>query len=170
MNKDFEKIIFDSEAYTYDDAKKYLIEDQGIENPTDDEIYDEINECNRIAFKDDRFEFACRGKDIEGTIIAIGDIGSLNGRKDGIKILQGFEDVMDFMTRYDSFKIYIDRYNIKGVGHHHDGTDYLTFREMHPRYFRDDIGDIFLSYENRVEQFVKNCTRSLRKYTKGYLY
>ena len=72
MAKDFEKIIFDSEFYTYDDAKKYLIEEQGIENPTDDEIYDEINECNRIAFKDDRFEFACRGKDIEGTIIAIG--------------------------------------------------------------------------------------------------
>ena len=76
---------------------------------------------------------------------------------------------MNFMTKYDSFKIYIDSYDIKGVGHHHDGTDYLTFREMHPRYFRDEIGDIFLSYENNVKQFVKNCTRSLRKYTKGYL-
>ena len=170
MTKDFEKIIFDSDAYTYDDAKKYLIEEQGIENPTDEEIYDEMSECNRIAFNDDRDEFANRGKDIEGTVIVIGDVGCWNGRKDCIKILNRFEDVMNFMTKYDSFKIYIDRYDIKGVGHHHDGTDYLTFREMHPRYFRDEIGDIFLSYENNVEQFVKNCTRSLRKYTKGYLY
>ena len=112
MTKDFEKIIFDSDAYTYDDAKKYLIEEQGIENPTDEEIYDEMSECNRIAFKDERLEFACRGKDIEGTIIAIGDIGSCNGRKDGIKVLQGFEDVMDFMTKYDSFKIFKNTMNI----------------------------------------------------------
>lgn len=168
--KDFECVIFDSEGYTYDEAKKYLIEDQGIENPTDDEIYDEINECNAIAFKDDRFEFATRDKNIEGTVIAVANVGRWNGRKDGIKVLQGFEDVMDFMARYDNFKIYIDRYNIKGIGHHHDGTDYLTFREVHPRYFRDDIEDIFLSYDGDVDRFVKNCTRSLRKYTKGYLY
>ena len=168
--KDFERVIFNSEGYTYDEAKKYLIEDQGIENPTDDEIYDEINECNAIAFKDDRFEFATRDKHIEGTVIAIANVGRWNGRKDGIKVLQGFEDIMDFMTRYDNFKIYIDRYNIKGIGHHHDGTDYLTFREVHPRYFRDDIEDIFFSYDGDVDQFVKNCTRSLRKYTKGYLY
>lgn len=170
MAKEFERIIFDSEAYTYDEAKKYLIEDQGIENPTDDEIYNEINECNRIAFKDDRFEFSTRDKHIEGTVIAIANVGRWNGRKDGIKVLQRFEDIMDFMTRYDNFKIYIDRYNIKGIGHHHDGTDYLTFREMHPRYFREDIEDIFISYDGDVERFVKNCTRSLRKYTKGYLY
>lgn len=168
--KNFERVIFDSEGYTYDEAKKYLIEDQGIENPTDDEIYNEIIECNRIAFKDDRFEFATRDKHIEGTVIVIGNIGRWNGRKDGFRILQGFEDVMDFMTRYESFKIYIDRYNIKGIGHHHDGTDYLTFREVHPRYFRDDIEDIFLSYDGDVDRFVKNCTRSLRRYTKGYLY
>ena len=168
--KDFERVIFDSEAYTYEEAKKFLIEDQGIENPTDDEIYNEIEECNCIAFKDDRFEFATRDKHIEGTVIAVANVGLWNGRKDGIKVLQGFEDVMDFMTRYDEFKIYIDRYNIKGIGHHHDGTDYLTFREVHPRYFRDDIEDIFLSYDGDVDRFVKNCTRSLRKYTKGYLY
>jgi hypothetical protein len=168
--KDFERVIFDSEGYTYDEAKKFLIEDQGIEDPTDDEIYNEIEECNRIAFKDDRFEFATRDKHIEGTVIAVANVGRWNGRKDGIKVLQGFEDVMDFMTRYDEFKIYIDRYNIKGIGHHHDGTDYLTFREVHPRYFRDDIEDIFLSYDGDVDRFVKNCTRSLRKYTKGFLY
>jgi hypothetical protein len=168
--KDFENIIFDSEGYTFDEAKKFLIEDQGIEDPTDDEIYNEINECNEIAFKDSRTEFASRDKNIEGTVIAIASVGRWNGRKDGIKVLQGFEDVMDFMTRYDSLKIYIDRYNIKAVGHHHDGTDYLTFREVHPRYFRDEIEDLFLSYENDVDRFVKNCTRSLRKYTKGYLY
>jgi hypothetical protein len=168
--KDFERVIFDSEGYTYDEAKKFLIEDQGIEDPTDDEIYNEIDECNRIAFKDDRFEFATRNKHIEGTVIAVANVGLWNGRKDGIKVLQGFEDVMDFMTRYDEFKIYIDRYNIKGIGHHHDGTDYLTFREVHPRYFRDDIEDIFLSYDGDVDRFVKNCTRSLRKYTKGFLY
>lgn len=168
--KDFERIIFDSEGYTYDEAKKFLIEEQGIENPTDDEIYDEINECNAITFKDERFEFVTRDKHIEGTVIAVANVGRWNGRKDGIKVLQGFEDVMDFMTRYDSFKIYIDRYNIKGIGHHHDGTDYLTFKEMHPRYFRNDIEDIFISYDGDVDRFVKNCTRSLRKYTKGYLY
>jgi hypothetical protein len=168
--KDFERVIFDSEGYTYDEAKKFLIEDQGIEDPTDDEIYNEINECNRIAFKDDRFEFATRNKHIEGTVIAVANVGLWNGRKDGIKVLQGFEDVMDFMTRYDEFKIYIDRYNIKGIGHHHDGTDYLTFREAHPRYFRDDVEDIFLSYDGDVDRFVKNCTRSLRRYTKGFLY
>ena len=77
--KDFERVIFDSEGYTYDEAKKFLIEDQGIENPTDDEIYDEINECNAIAFKDDRFEFATRDKHIEGTVIAVANVGRWNG-------------------------------------------------------------------------------------------
>lgn len=170
MAKEFENIIFDTEAYTFDEAKKFLIEDRGIENPTDDEIYDEINEHNSIALEDERSEFAFRDKNIEGTVIAIANVGRWNGRKAGIKILQGFEEIIDFMSRYDSFKIYIDRYNIKAIGHHHDGTDYVTFKEMRPKYFRDDIEDIFFSYENDVDRFVKNCTRSLRKYTKGYLY
>lgn len=171
MSKEFKRMVFDSEGYTYDEAKDFLINDQGIENPSDDEIYDEINECNQIALKDDRFEFATRTKNVEGNIIAIADVGRWNGRKAGIKLLDSLEDIIDFMTRYDSFELFIDRYNLKGIGHHHDGTDYLTFREIKPKFDYEHVETMFFNINETKDERIQNYyTRSLRKYFKGYLY
>lgn len=171
MSKEFKRMVFNSEGYTYDEAKDFLINDQGIENPTDDEIYDEISECNAIALKDERFEFACRSKNVEGEIIAIADAGRWNGRKTGIRLLDSLEDILDFMIRYDSFELYIDRYDLKGIGHHHDGTDYLTFREIKPKFDYEYVEEMFFNIngteDDRIQRYY---TRSIRKYFKGYLY
>lgn len=170
MAKEFKRTIFNSEGYTFDEAKKYLIEDQGIENPTDDEIYDEIYECNRIALKDERFEFQSRTKNLSNDIVVIADAGRWNGRKKGIKCLTSLEEIFDFMRQYNDFELYIDRYHLKGIGHHHDGTDYLTFKEIGPKYEFEDLTDVLFNSENGIEKIENKMSVSLRKYFKGYLY
>lgn len=169
MKKEFKRVIFNSDSYSYEDAKMYLIEDQGIENPSDDEIWDEINFCNNLAIKDERFEFAIRDKNINGPIIVIADVGRWNGRRTGVKRFNHFEEIIDFMTHYDSFEIYIDKYDLRGVGHHHDGTDFLMFR-MVPEMFNWDTVEYNILSNVETERVTKYYTRSLRKFLKGYIY
>jgi hypothetical protein len=74
------------------------------------------------------------------------------------------------MSHYDDWKLYIDRYQLKGIGHHHDGTDYLTFKEIKPKYDGETLENYFLNFENMFEKIKNNYTTSLRKYFKKYLY
>lgn len=168
MKNEFKRIIFDSEGYTFDQAKTFLIE-EGIESPSDDQIWDEINECNEITIKDERFEFALRDKLIETPIIIVADVGRWNGRRVGIKRLEHFEEIIDFMTRYDSFEIYIDRYDIRAIGHHHDGTDYILFRMLSDK-IDWDTAERNILINKDTDSSVKRYTRSLRKFLKGYMF
>jgi hypothetical protein len=170
MAKEFKRTIFDSEGYTFDEAKKFLIEDQGIENPTEDEIYEEIYECNYLALKDERFEFAQLDNKLKTRIVAIANVGRWNGRKAGLKNIGHLEEVIDFMRSYDSWELYIDRYQLKGVGHHHDGTDYLTFKEIKEKYDYETLEELLFCDDNAIDVIENKMTTSLRKYFKGYLY
>ncbi len=168
MKNEFMRVIFDTKGYSYDDAKKYLIEDNGIENPTDEDIYEEINNCQSIWINDEQAEFKAISPNVNNKIIVLADVGRWNGRKEAIKFFNSLEDILCFMSHYDDWKLYIDRYQLKGVGHHHDGTDYLTFKEIKSKYNDEMLENFF--YEGMFEKIKDNYTSSLRKYFKGYLY
>lgn len=170
--KEYERVIFDSDSYTYDDAKKFLVEDQGIENPTDDEIQQEIFDCQEIWFKDERMEMHCAGLKCDGKLVGIADMGLWNGRKYGYREYDSFEDILDRCAEYDSFKLYIDRGNLRAILHHHDGTHYVIFREIPPHIDPEKLENAILDDRLQKDEYrvLKNYSRSLRKYFKGYLY
>ena len=173
MSKEFKKIIFDTNGYKFDDAKRVLIEDCNIENPSDEDVYEEINNCNDIALRDEIAEFAHINKKIEGKIVAIADLGLWNGRKPGLKFFNSLEEIIYHMCTYDSWELYIDRYQLRGIGHHHDGTNYILFKELKSNVDSDSMeNDLIWSNlsPDEFEDKINFYTKSLRKYFKGYLY
>lgn len=61
------------------------------------------------------------------TIIAIADIGRWNGRCCGYKEFKSLDEI--FFSDCDYCKWYTDRFNLRGEGIHHDGCNYLLYRE-----------------------------------------
>lgn len=66
-------------------------------------------------------------KDVNGVIIAFGDLGLWNGRKQGYQILGDNIAGILQSTQYDA-EWYGDGYDIRGRMSHHDGTNYVLYR------------------------------------------
>ena len=101
----------------------------------------------------------------EGQIIAIADLGLWNGRRSGYKILNEHNINAIFKEmEWDECEFYADRYNVYMVNNHHDGTNFIMFREL-----KSDVNyERFLDmiYEGKPISPRTFCryTRSLRPY------
>lgn len=102
----------------------------------------------------------------EGEIIVFADLGLWDGRRTGYKL--GGHNIADqFYSDNDYSKWYIDRYDLKYTGVHHDGRNYYKYREIKP-----DLSEV--QYENLMakldeglsSQDMTRYTRSLRPYFK----
>ena len=105
--------------------------------------------------------------EINSKLIAIANIGRWNGRRCGYKELSyNLNSIFECWESCDYIKLYSEHGNIKGIGAHHDGTNYVTFRKL-----IDNITDSQLEllenaiYENagNVENYIKRYTRSIYK-------
>lgn len=102
-------------------------------------------------------------KTIDGVIIAFADLGLWNGRRDGArKFTDKINSIVD-SCGCDYFKLYCDRYNVRGTMSHHDGTHYLLYR-IAPTY---EIAEQIMDMASRgelTEDYFKRKTKSLRKH------
>ena len=110
----------------YEDWKEYLEEEY-----PDEDGYDEDDRWNRMyEINDEYFDDEIANLNIRTNgIIAIGDIGRWNGRVSGYKEVG--DRISDCLySECDYVKWYVDRYkNFRMTGHHHDGTNYVLYRE-----------------------------------------
>ena len=60
-------------------------------------------------------------------IVAIADLGLWHGRRTGYKLLDTVADCL--YSDCDEVKWYCDRYDFKATMSHHDGTNYIVYRE-----------------------------------------
>jgi len=100
-----------------------------------------------------------------GNILAIADLGFWYGRKQGCKVintqkLNGIFDVLG--SDYNYFKFYCDRYDVKATLHHHDGTHYITFREIKPNVNIQRLLDKIYNGEEVSQKEITRYTKSLK--------
>lgn len=118
--------IYDSQRY--EDTKQYFAEMFEDEEITSERIEDEI------AFEDEMLwgEFVDEYEDFFNLhrMVCIADIGRWNGRVQGYKVIETFDE---FRRCFDD----LDEFEIKDVdgaliveGCHHDGRNYYEFREL----------------------------------------
>ena len=121
-------------------------------------IYDEIGtilEC----------EIANLDIPTTGSIIAIADLGLWNGRRSGYKILNEHNVNAIFKEmQWDECEFYADRYNVRMVNHHHDGTNYVMFRELKPNVNHKHFLDMIYEGKPISSKTLCRYTRSLRPY------
>lgn len=96
-----------------------------------------------------------------GKIIAIADLGLWNGRKLGVKYYATIQSI--FSVREDEAKWYCDSYNLRSNLSHHDGTNYVLYREIIDEKRVDFLFDkIRNGVAGVTEKDFARCTRSLR--------
>ena len=99
---------------------------------------------------------------VNGVIVCFADLGLWDGHHNGAKtfgdnvknILYSSDDYLDW---------YCDRFNVRGTGIHHDGTNTYLYRVAKDREQADDLVNEIAYGDMTVEQFMK-ATKSLRPY------
>lgn len=138
---------------------EYTEEELTEERITQD-IYDDIDfwfeaeECNL-------------NKQLDGRILAIADMGLWYGRRTGYKILgHNLNEVLTSSIGCDDKEIYCDGRNVLAKGYHHDGTNYVEFREIREDRNIDTLLEKLYNNEEVSRKEINYYTRSLRPYVK----
>lgn len=157
--------VYTNNIYDIDEdyIKEWIVDNEDIEESeiTDDKIYDYWYRQIDIEYDDLRRTLKTADTQLENDIVAIADIGRWCGRVCGYKTLDDFTQVVSCFEDYNTLKI--DRYNnltLEAV--HHDGTNYITFRE-----FKSDLSDTQI--DNFLDKLYNGTAtkRDVTRYTKA---
>jgi hypothetical protein len=146
----------------WEDCFKELEEERKKEL-TESEKYDEMYELNNQYLEDERMNLNIQ---LDNSILVMGDLGLWDGRRQGYKIIKSGNIADILYTDCEYAEWYSDGYNIKSTQVHHDGTNYLLYREI-----KDDVDiDKFLDKIYNGEEITNNVlnkyTKSIAKYVK----
>ena len=152
---------------TYDwisdeDLMEHFCDSRGI-NPdevTGEDLMEEKSFLEGTYYDDDIENLNIR---TDGRILAIADMGLWNGRVQGYKL--GKNNVNEVMSigNSDEFELYQDRYDIRKISYHHDGRNYILFREIREDRSEEGIENFLNSIYNGEEI----SRRKLNYYTKS---
>lgn len=146
------------------EAREAFIEDgYSPDEITDEMLIGRIYEWNEMSLDDERCNLNI---ETDGYIVAFADLGFWNGRRKGMKLIgSNVRDIFDSDYGCDSHDFYVDPYNVRYNGSHHDGRHHLVFRMVESRYAAERLEEWFcgLDYEPTEEEFRKK-TRSIRKF------
>jgi hypothetical protein len=156
-------INLDIEDWRY--AYKEFLEMNDVDGDPDDEdaIYDWMHEMNGEYLYDEQRNL---NKQIDGRILIIADLGLWNGNKSGYKILgSNIKEIFNINSRgFDYAEFYGDGHNIKGVEHHHDGTNYYEYRVIREDRNIENLLDAIYNGEEISRKKLNYYTRSLYPY------
>ena len=131
--------------------------------PSEETIYKCICEDIDIGLEDEKYNL---DKELEGNILCIASIGRWNGRFQGYKLLgNNLKEILQSFA-CDEFHIYFDGFNIKSEGYHHDGRNYIEFREIRNNRDIENFLDIIYSGKKLTRNLINYYTKSLKPYIK----
>lgn len=155
MNK-AKRMIWSSD-YNVEDFKEWL-----------DECYPEADEYEReeLAYlqnqdylDDERMNL---GRIVAPAgIVLLADLGLWHGRTPAYKEINSGTVADCLQYRYDGAEFYCDRYNFCGIEHHHDGTNFYTYRAWKEN-LSEQQKDNFLQKWLRGEAMSNDVTRYTR--------
>lgn len=152
------RIIWDN---TDVDIDKWDFDPDWIEEykPTDEQKYERMYDDLNFFIDDERInlDIPCN------KILMIADLGLWNGRKQGYKIVDG--NVKNILyTDCDYAKWYADEKDIRGKLIHHDGTNYVLYREIKDMDTIDEFTDMIYNGVEIDDELLDKYTNSLRPY------
>lgn len=143
-----------------EDIKSTMAEEEA-EGLNKYDLWERIDEDNGFYLDDEK----CNLDQDAGRIVAFADIGTWRGRVPGYKVFDGYNlnNIFD-LYGCDYNRWYSDGYNICWEGVHHDGRNYVTFREIR----RDLTGAQLDRFEQKLADG-KLTDRDIRRYTVSLL-
>ena len=152
-------IIYDSNDI-YDDALRDETRAMIAEanNMDEDEVTDcMVDEAIMQGIEDERMNL---DKEVNGVIVAFADLGLWDGHHNGIKIVG--TNVSDILTDFggDMNTWFADRYNVRCVSRHHDGTNQILFRYVDDMDKARRLERRFMTEDMTEDKFVR-ATKTL---------
>ena len=152
-----------NEIEEFKEIARENLECNEVENITDDKVQEEVYYLIDMYYDDERLNL---NKRLNGRVIAIADLGLWYGRKQGYKVLSNNLNEVLGSISCDEVEILFDQYNVKAVGYHHDGSNYVLYRELREDRNIDNFLDKIYSGEEISSSTLNYYTRSLRPYIK----
>ena len=153
--------LADEIAQEEKEAKEYLLENgseagQGA-------IYEYIRDNEKFEYEDEQDNL---DKELDGNILCIASIGRWNGRVQGYKICgNNLKEVLGLFG-CDEIHVFFDGFNIKSKGYHHDGTNYVEYREIRQDKDIDRLTNMIYSGKKITRSIINYYTKSLGHYIK----
>ena len=145
-------------------AREFLEDINPDEEYTDEDIEQKVYEDVDTFYED---EILNLNKRLDGRILAIASMGLWDGRKTGYKILgNNLNEVVSCGIGCDEKHVYCDQYNVIAEGYHHDGRNYVEFREIREDKDIDKLLDKIYNQEPVSRAEIRRYTKSLRPYIK----
>ena len=144
-----------------EDTKEFLKESYPDIELTDENIEEELEENISMSFDD---ELELLNKELEGRILAIADVGTWQGRRQGYKILgHNLNEVLASGIGCDEKEVYVGTYGVYAEGYHHDGHNFVEFREI-KEYTNYDLLLDKLYNGTATRTDIRRYTKSLKPY------
>lgn len=163
-----EHIIYQTMGFddrTEEELEKEYREAMGIdseETVKDTDVYEFHAQNASEWFSDERDNLDVS---VGENILAIAYVGLWNGTRKGYKELSyKLHNIFNVWDSCDEIKLYCDRYDVRGVGIHHDGRNTVLFRR-----WKDNVSDankervmnaLYYNKDN-ADALVKRYTRSI---------
>ena len=143
---------------------KNLLEEDAVENITEETITDEVYFQIDQNFGDETMNL---NKNLDGRILCIADMGLWNGRRTGYKILgNNLNEILTAGIGCDEKEVYCDSYNVYAHGYHHDGSNSVEFREIREDRNIENLLNKLYNNEEVTRKEINYYTRSLKPYIK----
>lgn len=131
-------------------------------------IYDSEKDTEGFDFSDEQNNLNVEMDGGWGCMIVIADLGLWDGRHKGYRMMGGKTVNMAFSAfQGDFYKLVYDSDtdDVKGIDHHHDGTNYYTFREVRRGKDISELQDLIYS-EKATQEDIDKYTKPLGKYVR----
>ena len=103
--------------------------------------------------------------DIEttGEIVIIAGLGLWDGRRSAVKETgkHNVNVILDYHGDVDDIEVYVEDGEVRGLGHHHDGTNEYTFREVIDTEKWEKLSEKIAGGEKWTQKELDEATRSL---------
>ena len=124
-----------------------------------DRLYEEI----QWDYEDEQLNLS---KKLPNNIVALADLGLWYGRRSGYKIYSNNLNEILRCGGCDEFRVYVDQYNVKAEGYHHDGYNHVEYRELREDTNYQVLLDKLYSGIPVTRAEIRRYTKSLRPYIK----
>ena len=152
------------ELENFEKDVKELLEEDAVENITEETITNEVYFQIDMNFGDARLNL---DKQLDGRILCIANMGLWNGRRTGYKILgNNLNEVLTSSIGCDEKEVYCDGRNVLAKGYHHDGRNYVEFREIREDRNIENLLTKLYNNEEVTRKEINYYTRSLRPHIK----
>lgn len=146
------------------EEKEFLKEEYPDTEFTDYNITEQVLESINLSFNEEVMNL---DKILDGRIVAIANMGLWNGRRTGYKILgDNLNEILTSSIGCDEKRVYCDRYNVYAEGYHHDGHNYVEFRELKEDTNYDILLNKLYSGEKVSRSDINRYTKSIRPHVK----